>query len=251
MKTRFSTLKISLSFSAILAVAVMLVACNRNSSDNSGAIPPGFNPNANGCAAGTYYNGGYCYNANGTTAGTYNGINFITDNYQYRNFTVKDSGAYSNFLKKAMGVCDRTQTTGGIYACSSWTSGYSQVVLQTQTGASNHLYATFSAYPYSSSNYNWGVQLPSMGDFFLGLIGFPTLYDYGSAIKNPLTIDAVVSVINQNKGFEARGYGDFYTTANTSLIQIVIPVGKLEDAQFDYQLAFEGVVFATGRFVRY
>ncbi len=250
MKREFSTLKISLSFSAVLAAALMLVACNRNSSDNTAGIPPGYNPNANGCTAGTYYQNGYCYAANGTQLGAYNGINFITDNYQRRNFTIKSSSAYTNFLKKAMGVCDRTETTSGFYSCSSWTSGYAQVVLQTQSGASNHLYATFSAYPYSNNYYSWGMQLPSLTDFFLGLVGFP-ITDYGSAIKNPLSIDAVISVINKSQGFEARGYGDLYTHANTSLIQIVIPVGKLEDAQFDYQLAFEGVVFATGKFVRY
>ncbi|MEK6774290.1 MAG: hypothetical protein AABY64_10140 [Bdellovibrionota bacterium] len=249
MKNGMSTFKISMGFTAILTVASMLVACNRNNTDNSG-IPAGYNPNAMGCATGTYYTGGQCYNANGTAIGAYNGINFISDNYQYRNFNIKDSNGYRNFLKKAMGVCDRAQTSAGIYSCSSWTSGYAQVVLQTQTGTANHLYATFSSYPYSNGYSNWGVQLPSVGDFFLGLIGFPVM-DLGSAIKNPLTVDATISVINKSQGFEARGYGDLYTTANTSLIQIMIPVGKLEDAQFDYQLAFEGVIFATGRFVRY
>lgn len=248
MKREFSTLKISLSFSAVLTVALMLVACNRNSSDNTAGLPPGYNPNANGCAAGTYYQNGYCYNPNGTQLGAYNGINFISDNYQYRNFIAKSS--YANFLKKAMGVCDRTENTGGFYSCTSWTSGYSQVVLQTQTGTANQLYATFSAYPRMNTTVNWGYQLPSMTDFFLGLVGFPTT-DWGSAIRNPLSINAVISVINKSQGFEARGYGDFYTTANTGLIQIIIPVGKLEDREFDYQLGFEGVVFATGRFVRY
>lgn len=261
MKNGLSTFKISSAFTAILATALMLVACNRNGSDNSG-VPPGYNPNAIGCTSGTYYNGGYCYNANGTAVGAYNGVNFITDNYQYRNFTVSNSTVFRNFLKEAMGVCDRAQTSAGIYNCSSWTSGYFQVVLQTQSAQATHLYATFSAYPYSNGYSTWGAQLPSVGDFFLGLIGFPML-DYGSAIRNPLTIDAVISNINKSQGFEARGYGDLYTTANTSLIQIIVMNGKLDSyyanpnpndpnqALMDYQLAFQGSVFATGKFKRY
>jgi hypothetical protein len=45
-----------------------------------------------------------------------------------------------------------------------------------------------------------------------------------------------------------------WTQANRSLIQIIIPSGKLEQASFNYQLAFgnqvtqRGVVFATGQF---
>lgn len=262
MKDGLNISKIATGFTTILTVAIMLVACNRNNNSDGAGIPPGYNPNAiaGGCATGTYYTGGFCYNQAGNAVGAYSGLNFITDNYQYRNFTVKDSNAYRNFLKEAMGVCDRAQTSEGIYGCQSWTSGYAQVVLQAQSAQSTHLYATFSAYPYSNGYSSWGVQLPSIGDFFLGMIGFP-ITDYGSAIRNPLTTDMTVSVINKSQGFEARGYGDLYTQANTGLIQIIVANGKLDTyfanpanyvlPEIGYQLAYKGVVFATGTFKRY
>ncbi len=261
MKNGLSTLKITTAFTAILTVAVMLVACNRNNGADNAGIPPGYNPNAiGGCTTGTYYMGGYCNNANGTAYGAYNGINFITDNYQYRNITITNSSVFRNLLKDGMGVCDRAQTSAGLASCSSWTSGYFQIVLQAQSAQSTHLYATFSAYPRVDQYMNWSMQLPSVKEFFLGLVGFPVM-DYGSAIRNPLTIDAVISNVNKSQGFEARGYGDLYTTANTTLFQIIVSNQKLDSYYADptnmnlpglqYQIAFRGEVFATGTFRRY
>ena len=245
----YENLKITLAVFALGVTTSMIIACGKDNSNN----PPLVNNNPNaiyGCTNGTYYNGGYCHNPNGQQVGVYNGINFVTDNYYYRNFSIKDGTAYKNFLKTAMGVCDRTQSTGGIYDCSSWVSGYIQIVFQAQTAQTNNVQISFSAYPYSNQNYYYGYQLPSMSEFFLGIIGFP-VFDSAGAVRNPLALNMTVSVINQNKGFEARGYGDLYTLGNRSLIQVVIPNGKIEDQQFDYELAFEGVVFATGRFTRY
>lgn len=243
-------MKASLIYGIVLAgvFSGLIVACGKNNSDNP-------QPQVTySCPAGSYYASGYCYNSTGQQLGSVAGLNFISDNYQYRNLSISNSGVFKNFLVKAMGVCDRATTSGGssggIYACDSWINGYFQAAIQTPATQSTSLAVQFSSYPYVSSNYWYGYQLPSVSQFFLGLVGFPTL-DIAGAMRNPLPLNMTVSVINQNKGFEARGYGDLYTYSNRSLIQVVVMNGKLEDQQFDYQIAFEGQVFATGRFVRY
>ena len=111
----------------------------------------------------------------------------------------------------------------------------------------------FSAYPYYNQNAWYGYQLPTVGDFFRGLMGMPSMdnWDRYGVTRNPLSIDLVVSAINKSQGFEARGYGDTYTQANRSLIQFIVTNGKLEDQKMDFQLGFEGQVFATGTIYRY
>jgi hypothetical protein len=245
--------KLFLSIIGFALVTTYLVACGNNKSSSVDAV----NPYAvnNGCPTGTYYSGGFCYNQNGQQWNGYNNgftssINFISDNFSYKNITITNGAVYKSFIKKAMGTCDRADNSGGIYSCDSWVQGQFQLTVQVAQTQTQSLRATFAAYPATNSNYWYGYSLPSASDFFYGMFGFPVYYDVG-VIKNPLPLDMVVSVINDSKGFEARAYGDQYTAANRSLIQLQVYNGKLEDAAFDYQLGFEGQVFAKGRLQKY
>lgn len=234
-------------------VSAILIACGENKSTNTPAVNP-YATN-NGCPTGTVYTNGFCYNGSGANWNGYlNGYssstNFITDNFTYRNFSVEDSDAYRNFIKKAMGTCDRQSNSGGVFDCDSWVGGQFQLIIQVPTAQSNTMKATFAAYP-STNNYYWyGYSLPSAKEFFYGMFGFPVYYDVG-VVKNPLPLEMTVSLINNSKGWEARAYGDEWTAANRSLIQIQVLEGKLTDASFEYQLAFEGQIFATGTFQKY
>lgn len=235
-----------------LGISLVLISCGENKSTNTAA-----NPNAanNGCPTGTYYSNGFCYNQNGTQWNGYqNGytssINYVSDNFKYKDFTVSNSGAYKNFIKEAMGTCDQAHSSGGIYSCDSWIGGQFQLNVQATSVNATTLRTTFAVYPSTSSYYWYGYSLPSASDFFYGLFGFPTFVSQ-SVVKNPLPLDLTVSLINDSKGFEARGYGDQWTQANRSLIQLQVFNGKLDQTTFDYQLSYEGQPFATGRLQKY
>ncbi len=236
-----------------LGLTMILISCGENKSTNTAVTNP-YQDN-NGCPAGTYYSNGFCYNQNGTQWNGYqNGyvssLNFVSDNFKYKNFTVSNSAAYADFIKKAMGTCDQAHSSGGIYSCDSWAQGDFQLNIQVPTATSTTLRATFAAYPKTSSYYWYGYSLPSASDFFYGMFGFP-VYVAQTVVKNPLPLDMTVSIINDSKGFEARSYGDQWTTANRSLIQVQIFNGKLDQTAFDYQLSFEGKTFASGRLQKY
>lgn len=240
----------------VVITAFMIIACGKENKTNEQINPY----NAYGCPTGGYYSGGYCYDANGQAIGYQNGIvggisiNLIGDNYQYRNLRISNGTVYKNFLKKALHVCDQgTGTNGGIYGCNAWISGYAQLVVQTPSAQSQNIRLVFSSYPYFNQNAYYGYQLPSVKDFFLGMLGMPAMDNWNTygATRNPLSLDLIVSAVNKSQGFEARGYGDTNTQANRSLIQFIVKSGKLEDQQMDFQLGFEGQIFATGRLVRY
>lgn len=243
---------ITLGLSA-LSISLLLVACGENKSTNVNTNNP-YAANS-GCPTGTYYSNGFCYNQNGTQWNGYqNGfassINFVSDNFQYKNFKVSDSATFRSFIKEAMQTCDQAHSSGGIYSCDSWVAGQFQMNVQTVSTQSTSLRVTFAAYPQTNSYYWYGYTLPSARDFFYGMFGFP-VYQASYVVKNPLPLDLVVSVVNDSKGFEGRAYGDQYTQANRSLIQLQVLNGKLEQAAFDYQLAYKGKIFATGRLQKY
>lgn len=233
------------------AMALVLISCGQNKTNS----PTNPYANNNGCPAGTYFSNGFCYNQNGTPWNGYqNGytssINFVSDNFTYKNFKLSNSGVYKEFIRKAMQTCDQAANSGGIYSCDSWATGQFQLNVQVTSTQTSTLRATFAAYPQTSSYYWYGYTLPSAKDFFYGMFGFP-VYQAQLVVKNPLPLDMTVSIINDSKGFEARAYGDQWTMANRSLIQLQVFNGKLEQTAFDYQLGFEGKVFATGRLQKY
>ncbi|MCK6599711.1 MAG: hypothetical protein L6Q37_15200 [Bdellovibrionaceae bacterium] len=238
----------AISFLGMCLTMIYLVACGTNKSTNTPTVNP--YANNNGCPAGSTYTGGFCYNQNGYYNGYNSSINFVTDNFSYKTFTVSNSSAFKNFIKKAMGTCDRAANSGGIYSCDSWVSGQFQLTVQVNQTQTQALRATFAAYPAVSNYYWYGYSLPSASDFFYGMFGFPVYYDTG-VVKNPLAVDMVVSPINDSKGFEARAYGDNLTEANRSLIQLQVFTGTIQDATLNYQLGFEGEVFAKGKLQRY
>jgi hypothetical protein len=216
----------------VLAIAVALTACGssrNNSSGNNGQpiYPGGFqNPYTNS-----------------------NDSGYLADNFSYRNINITNGTAYKNLLKKALGVCDRAANSGGIYSCDSWMSSYFRLIIQAQSTIQTQLRAVIMVYP-QIDNYGWyGYQLPTWDQFFMGIMGFPIPQQVG-AVRNPLTVDMTVSVINNSQGFEARSYGAYDTLANRSLIQVQVSNGKILDNQLPVVLSFEGQQFASGNVLR-
>lgn len=218
----------------VLAIAVALTACG--DSKNSSSI--GNSPYNNGFQNG--YQSPY-YNTNDS--------GYLADNFQYRNITITNGTPYKNFIKKALGTCDRAANSGGIYGCDSWLNSYFRLIVQAQSTVATQLRAVFMVYP-QVNTYGWyGYQLPSWDQFFMGVMGFPVPQQIG-AVRNPLAVDMTVSVINNSQGFEARSYGAYDTLANRSLIQVQVSNGKILDNQLPVVLSFEGQPFASGNLLR-
>lgn len=216
-------------------VSAFLVACG---SSNDGGAGPAIN-----CPPGTSFQNGYC--VNGTGIVHTGSVGFYSENWQERTLAPAGSG-YATFLKNAMGVCDRSDISGGGAGCEAWVAGAFDIVMQAPTTQTGSIQVTFRAKPNQT---NYWYSIPSGGQLAGALLGFPVAGNPG-AIRNPLQLNMALSVTNNYQGFEARGYGDFYTTANRSLIQIQVAQGKLEDPAFDYRIAYRGEVIITGRFIR-
>lgn len=238
-----------------ISTLAFMVACGKSSNSNNTATTNFAAPLNTTCPAGTtpYNSGGinYCIDAYGNIVnGFYNtnlNSSYGSDNYALRNLTVSNSTGMKEFLKKAMGVCDRTHSTGGVYDCGSWVSGYVKILLSGV--GTNSMIASFYAYPTTNQYYWYGYQLPSLSQFFAGMFGFPVFSGYAGIMRNPLPLNLTVSAINNSQGFEGRAYGDLYTQANRSLIQVQVATGKAGDASFNYQIGFEGSVIMNGTFV--
>jgi hypothetical protein len=222
-------------------VSAFMAACG--SGDNGG---PGGGAVVN-CPVGATFQSGYCVNGSGITLNT-GSIGFYSENWHDRTLTPSGSGL-GEFLKTAMGVCDRGHSNGGLANCNAWMAGAFDIVMQAPNSQTNTVQVTFRAKPQVGLNSNYAYTLPSAGQLAGALLGFPVVGNPG-AVRNPLQLNMTVSVTNNYQGFEARGYGDFYTTSNRSLIQVQIAKGKLEDSRFDYRIAYRGQIIVTGTFVR-
>lgn len=221
------------------AVSALVVACGSNSSDNNNTVIQ--------CPAGSTFQNGYCVNANGGIVNT-GSVGFYSENWHDRTLNTTGTGL-QEFLKNAMGVCDRNHIDGGLAGCSAWTAGAFDIVMQAPNAQTNTVQVTFRAKPRTNANSYYAYSLPSAGQLAGAFFGLPVVGNPG-AVRNPLQLNMTVSVTNNYQGFEARGYGDFYTTANRSLIQVQIAKGKLEDSRFDYRIAYRGQIIVTGTFVR-
>lgn len=218
-------------------ISAFLVACG---SDNKGG------GTVISCPAGTTFQNGYCVNGSGIVTDT-GSVGFYSESWGSGSLT--PGQGFGEFLKKAMGVCDRKGEGGSYSDCSQWISGAIDIVIQMPNSQSNTAQVTFRAKPRYNSGPQYYYKYPTGGQLAGALLGLPVVNTSG-AVRNPLQLNMTVNVTNNYQGFELRGYGDFYTQANRSLIQVQVAQGKLEDGGFDYRLAYRGQVIANGRFIR-
>lgn len=249
MKISFGLLNKAL-FAVTLTSSAFLFSCAKSSDSNNG--------NAyQACAAGYYMYNNQCYPINGTgpqvnPAFTYTD-GFYADNYEQTSvLRFTNVTAMKQFFKLAMGVCDRAAYNYGQASCDTYTNGYMDMIIQFPNANSSTMLATFIAKPRYNPYYNYSAQFPS-GWGLLGIaLGYTTgvyLPDpktYTGAYRNPLQLEMAVSAINNSAGFEARGYGDAWTGANTTVIAIQVPQGKVQDTQFNFNFLVGGQNAAVG-----
>lgn len=236
--------------------AVMVVACGKNGSDAT--IAPAAN---GGCPTGSTFSNGSCVGLNGIVQNTgYTGSSFKSDNFKDQTMSVSSGSATTAFLRDGMAICDRGSYNYGSASCSDYVSGYAQVVLQSVNTAGTTARVTIEVLPRSYGSYGYGgyssyyyASLPSAQQGLTCGISWvlsgmclmvPTATQMQIA-RNPLSLDLVISAINNNKGFEGRGYGGYGTISQTALIQLQVPNGKLTDGFFDFKLIYNGQAGGT------
>lgn len=230
--------------------ALILVSCGSNNSNNNpvvGSMP------VPACPVNTIWNGSTCVNNTGVipTSGTaryYDYNRYFSPNaYGYGgvstvngDMTITNTGAYQQFLREAMGICDRNiwGWQAGLSDCANWVSGSFQVEFSIDSSLKPSV--SFTAYP-APSYFNYFVNI--------GLTG-------GGAAFNPLVLSSnnTFSLINNSKGFEIRAQGSYWNGGGLRLIQIQVVQGTLNDGYFNFDLYYPynnvATKIASGKFKR-
>lgn len=237
--------KLMTSLLAVYA-AFAMIGCGNN--NDGGGVTTG----VPSCAAGQYWNGYVCIANNpgtitpGTTVRYYDYTRYFSVDYwgrlttQNGNMTIVHQAAFEEFLKYAMGVCDRSiwGVEYGLAKCSNWVSGSFQ--LEFSMDSSMKPAVSFTAYP----AINWYQYSISFG------------INGGGMAFNPLYLNQnnTFNLINQSKGFEIRAQGSYWNGGGLKLIQIQVPVGTIADGTVAYELYFpyngQPTKIATGKLVR-
>jgi hypothetical protein len=248
--------------SLLIASLFVVVNCSPKNSSNGNV---GVSATAFGvCPAGQWYSNGQCFGGDGSggPAGYNLSNGFYGDNYSYNgaSFQITNPTLMKQFFKLAMGVCDRGDSNYqniGSSNCDAYISGYRDIILQLpQSGNTGAALITVIAKPYVDPYYNYYGQLPSgMGLLGVALGYFTGIYIpdpsyYTGAYRNPLQIQAELSPINNNQGFEARGYGDAWTGANQTFIQVQVENGSVTSSSLSYKLLVQGQEAARGTMQR-
>ena len=248
--------------SLIFASLFVVVNCSPKNSSNGNV---GVSATAFGaCPAGQWYSNGQCYgdNGNGGQAGYNLSNGFYADNYSGygTSFQITNVEKMKYFFKYAMGVCDRGDNNYqniGSANCDYYIQGYRDLIIQLpQSGNTGGALITVIAKPKSNPYVNYYGQLPSGWGLLGAALGYVTgIYIpdpsyYTGAYRDPLQIPAELSPFNNSQGFEARGYGDYWTGANQTFIAVQVESGSVTSQTLSYKLLVGGVEAARGTMSR-
>lgn len=244
---------------SLAAATLVFSSCGKNNESNNNVVnaqAQAIGPNQP-CRFGDTFNPttGMCY-----PGGPINSISngFYADNYSGGGsiLRVVNGAQMKEFFKLAMGVCDRAAYNYGQSSCDAYVGGQMDMIIQFPNAQISSMIATIIAQPKYNPYYNYQAQLPS-GWGLLGIaLGYTTgVYlpdpkQYTGAYRNPLQLEMAVSAINNSQGFEARGYGDYWTGYNRTLLAIQVPQGKIEDNSFNFNFQIQGQTAAQGTFTR-
>ncbi len=219
-----------------------LVGCNNK---KSSSLPPP------GCPAGQVATPAGCappgnivppvgYIPPNQTNGLYQYYASKTD-YMSPGDTLTPTTNYTNFLRDALGVCDRCSTSiGEGVQCDSWLRGFNMMMISL-AGAlnSNHQIAFYSTPYISQSYFQFAWQFPKIEDFFLTLFtGVPPPSCNQGQFSPYWASDAQFKTINTDNGFVlAVDHGPYISKWNLYKFRVTVPVGKIGDPSFDFQLS--------------
>lgn len=237
----------------ILVIGMLYLAgCGSNKNDNQV-------PATAACPVGTYYSNGQCFGVTGVpqTANFSYNQGFWADNHSgYSRLTFSNSAKMKEFFKLGMGVCDRGANNYqnlGQANCEYYLTGKMDIIIQFASANSSNMIATFIAQPRINQGFNYSGQLPSGWGLLGAALGWVTgvqLPDpsyYQGTYKPVLQLQMAVSNINNSAGFEARGYGDYMSALNRTMMAIQVPNGKVDTSpSFNFNFIIGGVTAAQG-----
>lgn len=234
-----------------VATTLILAACGSDSGSSNSSYPYG-------C---TSYVNGQCLGPNGQIITPQTQLRFGVTNCSTQQllqtgrcadepgyFQVTNKSVYQDFLEKGLGTCSNSYSFGAA-DCKNWWPGKFDISVIANTNVSPNQYCSDKGLTVPSTmSINLKAQIVQNGIFYGGgSLGVNSPYNNGATFNN-----AVVSVINDCKGFEIRQtYGKY-------LLQIIVKEGKLSNGQLSYQLAWGSngtgntpYIFATGTMYRY
>lgn len=242
--------KLIASFLVIYST-LMLISCGKDNGNPGNNYGYGYGVPGNvpvpACPVNTIWNGAACVSNTGAIP---NGG--VAQYYDYNRYfygygsvvngdmTISNSAAYKQFLKEAMGLCDRNiwGWEAGLSDCANWVAGSFQVEFAVDSSLKPSV--SFTAYP-APSYFNYFMNI--------GLSG-------GGAAFNPLVLTSnnTFSLINDSKGFEIRAQGSYWNGGGLRLIQIQVVQGTLNDGYFAFDLYYPynnvATKIASGKFKR-
>ncbi|MBX3016648.1 MAG: hypothetical protein KF767_02070 [Bdellovibrionaceae bacterium] len=232
----------------LMAVAVMgagmmiLSGCGSSSSGGSPATPPITVVPQTPCL------GNNCvYQTPNSVIGFYSqSANFPSGLFMNNGSVLQPQGAVVNILQDAMGVCNRGYYNGGYADCQNWVNGIYDLVFLVNPQNPNQVTVIFRAYPQQQS---YTYNLPRWDQFFMSLMGWPVAMNPQGTF-NPMILTSTIHPVNNSQGFEIRTYGPQVSAGYNKLLQLQVPVGKIEDQNFNYELFWNGDKIAIGTLVR-
>lgn len=236
----------------IFASLFVIVNCSPQNSSNGNV---GVTATTDGACS--YYSNGQCYSASGNPVqGLSLSNGFYADNYSgTSSFQITNVALMKEFYKMGMGVCDRgakNYQNIGSANCDFYIQGYTDIVVQFPPNGQGQAIVTFIAKPKQNPYVNYSGQLPSGWGLLGAAIGYftgvyiPDPSYYTGAYRDPLQIPMTVSPTNNSLGFEARGYGDYWTGLNKTLVAIQVLNGNVNSSNLTYNLLIGGQVAANG-----
>lgn len=242
----------NLFWASTLLAGLLFVGCGPKTQSNGNvAATAGA---ASICPAGTWYSNGQCYGSNGAqNANGYPSNGFYADNYSgTTTLSITDPTKIKDLFKLGMGVCDRAATNLGQSNCDAYVMGYHDIIIQLPSSDTGTAIATIIARPRQDPYFNFYGQLPNARGL-LGLalgwvtgIYIPDNSYYQGAYRNPLQIQMAVSPINNSQGFQASGYGDYWTGLNQTMITVEVESGNVNQSTLNYKLKIGNQDVARG-----
>lgn len=224
----------------LLTAVGILSSCNNKSS--STPPPPGC-PNPNhvatpaGCVPGNYHvpPTGYqpFYGPNQYYASK---TDFLTNTD-----TLFPTSLYSQFLRDALGVCDRCSTTVGVgvpLECSSWVKGFNMLMLTfASSQMSAHQMSIYTTPQVQQSYFQFAWLFPKIEDFFISMFtGIPAPSCNPGLFSPYWAANVQYDAYNNGQGFVLYvNNGPLLSKWNLHKFRIYVPVGQIGDNQFEFR----------------
>lgn len=232
---------LSLIILAYLSTLVM-VACNNKSSSAPPlpACPAGQVATPAGCAPPGNISPPVGYIPPISSNGLFQYYASKTDFMSPRD-TLNMTDNYTNFLRDALGVCDRCSTSiGEGVQCDSWTRGFNMLMISLAGNlTANHQMAFYSTPAFTQKYFYFAWQFPKIEDFFITLFTGTPAPSCNPGQYSPYWAESVqFKSYNSDKGFVlALDHGPYYSRWNLYKFRLTVPVGKPGDQSFDFQLS--------------